>query len=113
MKCKWYATYKGVCNNGECLYCGDVCPTSEHPEVCKYAEEAPKLELNAEELVTALRICAGGGVRGLPVRVYHGIRWQMRRLCKAESRRHAGKAGGGEGREEAGAAEGRKSDENA
>ena len=26
MKCKWYATYKGVCNNGECPYHGDVCP---------------------------------------------------------------------------------------
>lgn len=58
MKCKWYAEFEGVCINGECPYRGDVCPTSEHPEVCKHAEEAPKLELNAEELVTALRICA-------------------------------------------------------
>lgn len=60
MKCKWYATYKGVCNNGECPYHGDVCPTSRYPEVCRYVEEKePKPELNAEELVTALRICAG------------------------------------------------------
>lgn len=66
MKCKWYAEFEGVCTNGECLYCGDVCPTSEHPEVCKYAEEAPKLELNAEELVTALRICAGAACEGCP-----------------------------------------------
>lgn len=66
MKCKWYAAFEGVCTNGECPYRGDVCPTSEHPEVCKHAEEAPKLELNAEELVTALRICAGAACEGCP-----------------------------------------------
>lgn len=66
MKCKWYAEFEGVCINGECPYRGDICPTSEHPEVCKYAEEAPKLELNAEELVTALRICAGAACEGCP-----------------------------------------------
>lgn len=59
MKCKWYAVFEGVCTNGECPYRGDVCPTSEHPEVCRYAEVTPKPELNAEELATALRICAG------------------------------------------------------
>lgn len=42
MKCKWYAEFEGVCTNGECPYRGDICPTSEHPEVCRYAEE--KLE---------------------------------------------------------------------
>lgn len=58
MKCKWYATYKGVCNNGECPYRGDVCPTSEHPEVCKYAEKKPEIpQLSAEELVKSLRLC--------------------------------------------------------
>lgn len=59
MKCKWYADFESVCTNGECPYRGDTCPTSEYPEVCKYAEEKPKPELNAEELVTALRLCAG------------------------------------------------------
>lgn len=44
MKCKWYAEFEGVCTNGECPYCGDTCPTSEHPEECKYAEEKPKPE---------------------------------------------------------------------
>lgn len=52
MKCKWYADFEGVCTNDECPYRGDVCPTSEYPEVCKYAvEKKSKPELNAEELV--------------------------------------------------------------
>lgn len=59
MKCKWYAAFEGVCTNGECPYRGDVCPTSEHPEVCKYAEATRGTELNAKELVIALRFCAG------------------------------------------------------
>ena len=59
MKCKWYAEFEGVCTNGECPYRGDVCPTSEHPEVCRCAEAAQETELNVEELVTALRFCAG------------------------------------------------------
>lgn len=53
MKCKWYAEFEGICVNGDCPYRGDTCPTSEYPEVCKYAEEKkpkPKPELNAEEL---------------------------------------------------------------
>ncbi len=44
MKCKWYAEFEGVCTNGECPYRGDTCPTSEHSEVCKHAEEKPKEE---------------------------------------------------------------------
>ncbi len=52
--------------NGECPYRGDVCPTSEHPEVCKYVEAKQKSELNAEELVTALRLCAGSECEGCP-----------------------------------------------
>jgi hypothetical protein len=59
MKCKWYADFEGICVNGECPYRGDTCPTSEHPEVCKYADATQKPKLNAKELVTALRICAG------------------------------------------------------
>lgn len=66
MKCKWSVNFKGVCTNGACPYRGDVCPTRKHPEVCKYAEKAPLPELNAEELVTTLRICAGTGCKGCP-----------------------------------------------
>lgn len=58
MKCRWYAVFEGVCTNGECPYRGDTCPTSEHPEVCRYAEAKQEPELNAEELATALRNCA-------------------------------------------------------
>lgn len=58
MKCKWYADFEGVCTNGSCPYRGDVCPTSEHPEVCKYAEKKPEIpQLSVEELAKALRLC--------------------------------------------------------
>ena len=57
MKCKWYADFEGVCTNGECPYRGDVCPTSEHPEVCKYSEN--KYEVS--ELVKILRCCSNIG----------------------------------------------------
>lgn len=66
MKCKWYAEFEGVCTNGDCPYRGDTCPTSEHPEVCRHAEAKQEPELNAEELVTALRICAGAACEGCP-----------------------------------------------
>lgn len=55
MKCRWYADFEGVCTNGECPYRGDTCPTSEHPEVCKYSEN--KYEVS--ELVKILRCGAG------------------------------------------------------
>lgn len=57
MKCKWYAKFEGVCANGECPYRGDTCPTSEHPEVCKYSEN--KYEVS--ELVKILRCCSDIG----------------------------------------------------
>jgi hypothetical protein len=63
MKCKWYAEFEGVCINGECPYRGDVCPTSEHPEVCKHAEAEPEVlklkapMLSAKELAKTLRLC--------------------------------------------------------
>lgn len=62
MKCRWYAErYNGKCFNGECPYRGDTCPTSAHPEVCKYAEYVEKQpeipQLSVEELVKALRLC--------------------------------------------------------
>lgn len=66
MKCKWYAEFEGTCTNGECPYRGDVCPTSEYPEVCRYAEATQGTELNAEELVTALRFCAGEECKNCP-----------------------------------------------
>lgn len=69
MKCRWYADFEGVCTNGECPYCGDVCPTSAHPEVCKYAEEyvekQPEIpQLSVEELVKALRLCGSASCTG-------------------------------------------------
>ena len=58
MKCKWYADFEGVCTNGECPYRGDTCPTSEHPAVCKHAEEAPEIpRLSVVELAKTLRLC--------------------------------------------------------
>lgn len=65
MKCKWYAEFEGVCTNGECPYRGDTCPTSEHPEVCKYAEKKPEIpQLSAEELVKSLRLCGSTSCAG-------------------------------------------------
>lgn len=68
MRCKWYAEFEGVCTNGECPYRGDTCPTSEYPEVCKYAEYTEKQpeipQLSAEELVKALRLCGSANCTG-------------------------------------------------
>lgn len=58
MKCKWYAAFEGICTNGECPYRGDICPTSEYPDVCRHAEEKPEIpQLSVEELVKSLRLC--------------------------------------------------------
>lgn len=59
MKCKWYAEFEGVCTNGSCPYRGDVCPTSEHPEVCKYHNQ-PEKKLSVGEIVEGLRTCSKG-----------------------------------------------------
>lgn len=65
MKCRWYAEFEGVCTNGECPYRGDTCPTSEYPEVCKYAEKNPEIpQLSAEELAETLRLCGSASCRG-------------------------------------------------
>lgn len=65
MKCKWLAEFEGVCTNGECPYRGDTCPTSEHPEVCKYAEEKHEIpQLSAEELAKSLRLCGSASCTG-------------------------------------------------
>lgn len=57
MKCKRYAEFEGVCTNGECPYRGDICPTSEHPEVCKYSENTDN-KYEVSELVKILRCCS-------------------------------------------------------
>lgn len=59
MKCKWYAAFEGVCTNGECPYRGDVCPTSEHPEVCRYYNK-PEKKLSVGEIVEGLKTCSKG-----------------------------------------------------
>lgn len=65
MKCKWYAEFEGVCTNGECPYRGDTCPTSEYPEVCKYAEKKPEIpQLSVAELVKSLRLCNSASCTG-------------------------------------------------
>lgn len=65
MKCKWYAEFEGVCTNGECPYRGDTCPTSEYPDVCKYAEKQTEIpQLSAEELVKTLRLCDSASCTG-------------------------------------------------
>ncbi len=79
MKCKWYFAFDYACANSKCPYGGDTCPTSEHPEVCKYAEEKPKPELNAEELVTALRLCAGTTCEGCPCEELVGCNGYVKR----------------------------------
>lgn len=68
MKCKWYTDFEGACTNGECPYCGDTCPMSEYPEVCKYAEYAEKQpeipRLSVAELVKSLRLCDSASCTG-------------------------------------------------
>mgnify|MGYP007010786284 CR=1 FL=1 len=65
MKCKWCADFEGVCTNGECPYRGDTCPTSEYPEVCKYAEKQTEIpQLSVKELVKTLRLCGSTSCRG-------------------------------------------------
>lgn len=65
MKCKWYAEFEGACTNGECPYRGGTCPTSEYPEVCKYAEKKAEIpQLSVEELAKALRLCGSASCTG-------------------------------------------------
>lgn len=71
MKCKWYIDFEGICTNGACPYYGGICPTAEHPEVCKRAEKEIR-HLSAEELATALRSCyTGSECDGCPCRYYY------------------------------------------
>lgn len=70
MKCRWYAErYNGECCNGSCPYRGGTCPTIEHPEVCRYAEEKedkPEIpQLSVEELAKRLlRLCGSASCTG-------------------------------------------------
>ena len=65
MKCKWYFERDYACANSKCPYGGDTCPTSEHPEVCKYAEEDPEIpRLSVAELVKSLRLCDSASCTG-------------------------------------------------
>lgn len=61
MKCKWYDAFEGACANGECPYRGDVCPTSEHPEVCKYYNK-PEKKLSVGDIVKGMRVCGRGAL---------------------------------------------------
>lgn len=55
MKCRWYDTFENACANGSCPY--RRCPTSEHPEVCKYSENTDN-KYEVSELVKILRCCS-------------------------------------------------------
>lgn len=55
MKCIWYDTFENACANGSCPY--RRCPTSEHPEVCKYSENTDN-KYEVYELVKILRCCS-------------------------------------------------------
>lgn len=37
--CKWYAQWEGVCTNGECPFCADICPVTGNQTVCRFMEE--------------------------------------------------------------------------
>ena len=52
MKCKWYATYKGVCNNGECPYHGDACPAQSLSTV-DYSKALKELVVDMLEKLAA------------------------------------------------------------
>ena len=58
MKCRWYDTFENACANGSCPY--RRCPTSEHPEVCKYSENTDN-KYEVSELVKILRCCSNIG----------------------------------------------------
>lgn len=37
MPCKWYAEFEGICCQGDCPECADICPYEEQTE-CEYYE---------------------------------------------------------------------------
>lgn len=38
MACKWYAEWEGICCNGECPECADICLYEEEQEKCDFYE---------------------------------------------------------------------------
>ena len=38
MDCKWLSDkFTEICTNGDCPACGDFCPCSHYPEICRYS----------------------------------------------------------------------------
>ena len=37
-ECKWCHDFNGVCCNGDCPACADLCPCWHYPEICRYVE---------------------------------------------------------------------------
>ena len=65
MECKWLAQ-NSMCQCRKCPYYMSHCVIRAHPEVCKFAEEPPKVPtLSASELAAVLRsdfcdrLCSG------------------------------------------------------
>lgn len=54
MRCRWLSDdFNEVCVNGDCPYCAEWCPVTEHPEVCRFVEvrettSSSKRENNAQ-----------------------------------------------------------------
>ena len=40
MTCRWLSDdFSEVCVNGDCPCCAEWCPVTEHPEICRWAED--------------------------------------------------------------------------
>lgn len=42
MDCKWYAEYVGICCNGSCPECADICTCECNQSECEYYENDRK-----------------------------------------------------------------------
>ena len=44
--CKWYAEYEGICCQGDCPECADICPYENKQAECEFyeSEDADKFE---------------------------------------------------------------------
>ena len=38
MPCKWYAEFVGICCQGDCPECADICPYEEEQTECEFYE---------------------------------------------------------------------------
>ena len=38
MTCKWYAEFEGICCQGDCPECADICPYEEEQTECEFYE---------------------------------------------------------------------------